>query len=281
MYRSLLFVPAHIEKYYSSASNSNSDVVIYDTEDSVPTDSKAFAKELMQRKIVKSGKQKMFIRIRHDRTRIHCEDIGDTIGLPIDGYVLPKVECAEDLAIVINDIKWIEKEKSITEHTKKIICIIESPMGLINVAEIAGFDSERVIGIGFGGEDYSTAIFADSNGRTFAYPRSKIIVAAKAYNLFAIDTVYLKYKDSEGFKQELIMNKEIGFDGKFLIHPDQVDLTNSIYSYTQDYVNKIIGIVDKFEKAKSRDNRSVVIIDQIVYEEPHIKKFKKIIECHS
>ncbi len=280
MYRSLLFVPAHEEKYYKSVCSVKPDVVIYDLEDAVPADAKTIAKELIFRNIEKKENLKNYIRIRYDNTDVYYEDISDTINLSIDGFILPKVESTYDVAKVSRGISYLEKQNNIPDYTIKLICIIESPKGLLNIAKIAE-NTDRLIGIGFGGEDYSASINAEKIENVFLYPRNSIIIAAKAYKLLAFDTVYLNYKDNDGFKQELIMNKSLGFDGKFLIHPNQVALTNEIFSYSKDQVDRLIKLVDEFERIKRLENKSVIIIDNVVYEEPHINRLKKIIERYS
>ena len=277
MYRSLLFVPAHEEKYYLSAKKACPDVLIYDLEDSVPENAKSIAKELISKKIEKKEKQKNFIRIRYDRTDSYYEDILDTIALPIQGYILPKVESAYDVVEVSRTISYLEKENGIMGYAIKLICLIESPKGILNIAKIAE-NTDRVIGIGFGGEDYSASINAETVHDVFLHPRSSIIVAAKAFKLLVFDTVYLNYMNNEGFRQELTMNKELGFDGKLLIHPNQVMITNEVFSYSKKQVDGLLKIIEEFEKIKKQDNKNVAIIDNVVYEEPHIKRLKSIVK---
>lgn len=277
MYRSLLFVPAHEEKYYLSAKKVCPDVLIYDLEDSVPESAKSIAKNLISKKIEKKEKQKNFIRIRYDSTDTYYEDILDTIALPIQGYILPKVESTYDVVKVSRAISYLEKENGIKDYKIKLICLIETPKGILNIAEIVK-NTDRVIGLGFGGEDYSTSINAERNHDVLLYPRSSIVIAAKAFKLLAFDTVYLNYIDNDGFQKELTMSKELGFDGKLLIHPNQVMITNEVFSYSKKQVDEIVNIIEEFERVKKQESKNVVIINNVVYEEPHIKRLKSIVK---
>lgn len=268
-YRSLLFTPGHKISFFKKLKKNNADCIIFDLEDSVPENKKDLATNNIN-SYLKSGNLKerdVFIRINKKNYK---DDILNIPNFLITGLVLPKINDLNEL----NDILEFIRSKSEISSNLKLILVIETPKGIKNLYNIVDKKiSKEIIGIGFGGEDYISLINGTRNKDLLLYPRNKIVVTAKTYDLACYDTVFLNYNNLGCYKKEADYIKNLGFDGKFLIHPKQISITNEIFGFTEEEINEMKLIVKKFYD----NNEEILEFKDKLFEKPHIKRYENIL----
>jgi citrate lyase subunit beta/citryl-CoA lyase len=237
------------------ARNLPADVLVLDLEDSVPTAEKANARALVRDSL--SGLalrgQRVFVRINSIASSLAEEDLEAVITAGIDGISQPKPGSAEDIRRVEAIIERLERERGLEEEPIKLIPWVETAKGLINAFAIASA-SPRVVGIAFGGEDFTldTGMTRTEEGVELLYPRTMVVIAAKAADVIAIDTPYNDFRDEEGLIREARLARRLGFEGKFLIHPSQIEPVNHIFRPSPEEVAHARRVVEAFEAAEAQ-----------------------------
>lgn len=171
----------------------------------------------------------------------------------IDGISQPKPSTGQDIQKVDEIVTRIEKESGLAEGHVRMLPWIETSLGLINAYEIAS-SSPRINGIIFGANDLvlETGITRSEEGNELLYPRTKIVIAARAAGVSAIDTPYNNFKDETGLIRETKHARNLGFRGKFVIHPSQVDVVNKIFRPTEEEVAYARKVVTVFDEARAK-----------------------------
>ncbi len=257
--RNILFVPSNKEKYVQKAANLKLDMLAFDLEDSILEIEYCQSIDNIRKYFgMPHSQAKVFIRID---PQYYKDQIEDTKSFGIDGYIIPKVEDA-----IIP--QYINK----VDTNLKLLLLFESVKGFFELENVIRA-SRRLYALGFGGEDYCLDFNCERDERNFLYPRLKILVSAKLHNLLAFDTIYPFYDDIEGFEREVKCAISMGFDGKMLIHPMQLETFEKVKTEDSDELQKII---DEFEKNVGNGN-SVLKYKGRIYERNHIRKFKEIL----
>lgn len=251
---SFLFVPA-IEKLLNKIETCNADAVIIDLEDSIPVSEKCNALE-RTRKFLEVYSYNHDIYVRVNRGRFDTE-IASLDTFAIKGYMLPKCENTSD----------IDGVSKLTQ--KELIALIESAAGLVNVSDIA--KHKRVTMLAFGAEDYTSECGIKNKDEFLVYPKSKIVLYAKANGKYVIDTMSLNIRDEKNYKILAENTKKFGFDAKLAIHPMQVEIINKVFN---DDIAYYEDIVNRYENS----GKGVIEIDGTVYEKPHIDAMKRKIK---
>ena len=279
--RSTLSVPGHIIKMHAKACQSSADVVMLDLEDSVPTDDKASARETAIRSMLSLDWQEktLTFRINGLDTPYGYRDLLEVVeaaGHRIDAVVVPKVHHPGDIHFVCRMLDGIEIHKRFPVQIG-IEATIESAEGLDNVSETARA-SDRIKTLIFGIVDYSVSINArlisisgHGENETDIYPghrwnfeMSRIVMAAKANGLLAIDAPYGNFKDPEGLRQSGVMASALGFDGKWAIHPDQIDIINDIFSPSKEDVARAEKVLAAHKEAEEKGIGAVAVDGRMV-----------------
>lgn len=274
--RTILSVPGHVEKMHATACQTNTDVVMLDLEDSVPFDAKAHAPEAVI-KSIKSldwADKTVTVRINSLATPFAYQDlkaIGEAVGDKIDTIVLPKTDDAGDVHFVSRMLDGIEIHRGFSNRIG-IEAIIESARGLAEVNRIARA-SDRLKTLVFGIADYSASIGARLvsisghgeeadvyPGHRWHFEMSRLVMAARAQNLMVIDAPYGKFKDVGGLEKACAMICALGFDGKWAIHPNQLDTINRIFSPSEDDVARAVKVLKAYEAAQ-KEGRGAAAVD--------------------
>lgn len=247
----MLAVPASNLRMIKKSRGLNVDQIFFDLEDSTARGAKNMARENLSTtlgSIVRKDKDFLAplvsIRINSRNSDLVQDDltiIENGIGRSIDSVVFPKVSGRADIQWLDRELSSIEISLGLENGAIAIEAQIETAMGVINAEEIAAFN--RVSSLSFGPIDFMADIGAspldvsqlnDSTvGDLFAYPMMKILVAARAYGKVALDGPTLEVRDSSKFSQSALKAKALGFDGKWVLHPDQIQLCNEIFTPSQ------------------------------------------------
>jgi citrate lyase subunit beta/citryl-CoA lyase len=253
--RTLLSVPGNRQKMIDKARHLPADVLILDLEDSVPQAEKATARTMVRGSIAGMALegQQVFVRINSMASGLAMEDLEAVIVPGIDGINQPKPATASDVAVVEDTIERLEKERGIAGGNIKLLPWVETAKGMLNAFDIASA-SPRVVGIVFGAEDFAldTGIMRTEDGDELLYPRTAVVIAARAAGVSAVDTPYNNFRDGAGLERKATLARNLGFDGKFLIHPDQIEPVNRIFRPTEEETERARQVVAAVEAAEAK-----------------------------
>lgn len=281
--RSLMFVPGHNEKLMLSASRSNADVLLLDIEDSVqPFQNKALARSLI-RKMVEEGVfsgRVLFPRVNDRESGNLLKDVYELTIPGITGFMYPKSRSGDDIYFFDKLLETIEYEKGIAPGTFKIIPLIETASAVINVDSICTA-SKRVIGIAFGCEDFISDLggIHDHEGQSIYVPRAIIAMAAKANGVAAIDTVHINVHDLEDLEKNLIIAKNLGFDGMLVLHPKELDLVHKYFTPSEKEVEDAKEMLHLYEIAE-KENKGVAVMNGKFIGPPMVIYANKVLNQH-
>ena len=269
--RSLLFVPGNNMRMITKATTLSADAIVFDLEDAVPLPDKETARIMIRDSIapMKSIGSYVFVRINALTTGLTDEDLKSVVIDGLDGLLVPKAESESDVLEVSRMLEAKEKDRGLEVGSVRLIPLAETAKGIVNAYEIASA-SERVVALAFGAGDYyrdlgrSTASISPEQTE-FLYARSQTVVSSRAAGVQSLDTVFFGLlTDMEVFTKEALLALQIGFTGKFLIHPTQIEVTNKIFSPAPDEVDYARKVVEAFEEAQSRGLGAVSLAGKMI-----------------
>lgn len=253
--RSILFTPGNNMRMFHKIPNLAVDAVILDLEDSVPMMEKDTARIFIRDtlELAGSGGAEVYVRINGLMTGLTAQDCDFVIQRGLDGIMLPKIESKEDVHDSEKIIEKLEKERKNELGSMVLIPTIETARGVINAYEIATA-SKRIIAIGFGAVDFTRDMGTSlsKEGTELSFARSQVAIAAKAAGVQALDTVFIDLADKEGLIKDSQLAKQLGFKGKFLIHPNQIDPINQIFSPSTKEIEDAKKVVNAFKEAEAK-----------------------------
>lgn len=223
------------------------------------------------------GDTETVVRVNALDSEFGIEDLKAIVRAQPDVIRLPKTETAQDVLDMEKVIASIEEEIGLPIGTTKMMAAIESALGVLNAYEIAT-SSKRLMGIALGAEDFVTDM------KTHRYPegnelfaaRSHIILASRAAKISAFDTVYSDVNNEEGFIKEATLIKQLGFDGKSLINPRQIDLLHKVFEPTEKEIDKAIKIIEAAKEAEKRGS-GVVSLNGKMIDKPVIARAERVL----
>ncbi len=231
-----MYVPGNNPGMLVDSGIYGADSIMFDLEDSVAMTEKDAARNLVYQTLrhFKVEGLETVVRINGLDGPHGQKDIEAVVRGGVDVIRLPKTETAQDILDVEYIVEDIEKEIGLEVGTVKLMAAVESPLGVLNAYAIAT-SSKRMIGIAIGAEDYVTSMKTtrSANGIELISARSQLVMAARAAGIAALDTVYSDLSNMEGFKEEVKLIKQLGFDGKSVINPRQIDIVHQIYKPTE------------------------------------------------
>lgn len=279
-----MFVPAHNEKLMDSALRRNADVLLLDIEDSVqPIENKQVARDNIK-KYSQEGKFEgkiIFPRV-NDRESGHLlQDVYQLTIPGIEGFMYPKAKKGEDIYFFGKLLETIEYEKKIPKHTYKIIALIETPGAVMNIQDICTACPERLVAVAFGCEDYMTELGGkhDIEGQSIFTARSMIAMGAKANNVTPIDTVHIRVHDLEDLERNLIIGRNLGFEGMLVLNPKELPLVHQYYSPSEEEVAWANEMLQLSEEAVAL-GKGVAVKDNKFIGPPMVKMANNILKKH-
>jgi citrate lyase subunit beta/citryl-CoA lyase len=253
--RSILFTPGNNMRMIHKIPNLKADAVILDLEDSIPITEKETARFFIKAnlELAKSGVAEIYVRVNGGYSGFLEDDLDFIVQKGLDGIMLPKVESKTDVIESEKIIEKLEKERGITPGSIVLIPTLETAKGVMNVYEIAT-SSKRNVAIGFGAVDFTRdlGVKLSKEGTELFYARSKTAIAARAAGIQALDTVFIDLADKEGLIKDAERGKQLGFKGKFLIHPNQIEPVNGVFSPKSNEVEYAKKIVNAMKEAEAK-----------------------------
>ncbi len=279
--RSVLSVPGHVHKMHMKAAESEADVIMLDLEDSVPQEAKEEARRqvLVSLQTINWRKKIVSLRINGLDTPFAYRDLLEIVegaGEKLYSIVVPKVNHPGDIHFVERMLDGIEQARQLS-GTIGIEASIETAAGLAEIMAIAGA-GRRLQSLVFGIADYSASIGArlvsiSGHGENEAeiYPGhrwhfalSRMVMAAKANGLMAIDAPYGHFKDSEGLQRSAVMAGALGCDGKWAIHPNQLEVINRVFSPSSEDIDRAVIILQAAKAAKQQSRGAIAVDGRMV-----------------
>jgi citrate lyase subunit beta / citryl-CoA lyase len=278
--RTMMFVPGSNPSMIKDAYIYGSDSIMFDLEDAVALTEKDSARFLVYNaiKTIDYGNKEIVVRINGLDTPYGRNDIEAMVRAGVDVIRLPKTENKEDILAVEAIIEEVEAKIGREIGSTGMMAAIESPLGAFNAISIATA-SKRLIGIALGAEDYVTNMktkrYAD--GLELLGARSQIVMAARAAGIYALDTVYTEVDNEEGFKREVELIKQLGFDGKSVINPRQIAPVHEIYTPTEDEIKKSANIVKAAKEAEEK-GLGVISLNGKMVDKPIVDRAERILQ---
>ena len=277
--RTLLSVPGIRENMIEKARSLPADVLVLDLEDSVPTAEKAKARAIVADSLdgMALKGQKVFVRINTLPSGYGQQDLEAVITTGIDGISQPKPSSGDEVRQVEAIIERLEGERGIKQGHIKLIPWIETAKGLLNAFDIASA-SPRVLGIVLGAEDLAldTGMKRTEEGGELLFPRAMVVIAAKAAEVLAIDTPYNNFRDEEGLIKEARFARSLGFEGKFLVHPNQIEPVNQVFCPTTEEVTQARRIVEAFAAAEAQGFATTSLNGKMI-DTPQARKAQRLL----
>jgi (3S)-malyl-CoA thioesterase len=265
--RSVLYIPASKPRALDKARGLPVDAIIFDLEDAVTTEEKVSARGILAEALTQGGygARMKIIRINALDTDWGADDARAAAAMGADAILLPKVSSPADLdalAAITGDVPlW---------------AMMETPVGMLNAAAIAAHP--KLQGLVMGTNDLAKEL--NTRARADRLPLQAglglCLLAAKAFGLAIVDGVYNAFKDDEGLAVECEQGRDMGFDGKTLIHPAQVAVTNTAYSPSEAEIDTARRQIEAFDAVEA-SGQGVAVVDGKIVENLHVETARKLI----
>ena len=277
--RSLLYVPGNMPSMLQNIPIFPSDVCIIDLEDAVPRTEKDAAR-LLSRRFIEGYTQRnkeLYVRINGLDTPYFRDDLAQILPALPDGIRLPKCEHPSHLRRIDDLLTEFEEYLGCEIGRFKVIASVESAQGILNVNETARA-SERLVALGFSAEDYTANLQIDrpKTGEHLVVPRQLLLMACRAAGIQAIDTVWADASDQEGFRRECEHIKVLGFDGKSLINPRQIDVIHDVFAPKQAEVDYALQVIDAIKRAREMGT-GVISLKGKMIDAPVVKRAARVL----
>jgi citrate lyase subunit beta/citryl-CoA lyase len=276
--RSALYMPGSNARALEKAKSLPADALILDLEDAVAPKAKETARAQVCSAVKAGGYggREVVIRINGLETPWGAADLEAAAGVAPDAVLVPKVGSGANIARVTQRLA-----RAGAPERLRLWAMIETPLAILNIGAIAATAAEpgaRLSCFVMGTNDLVKETGADlsKNRRPALYWLSAAITAARAYGLHALDGVYNNFKDAEGFRRECLHGRALGFDGKTLIHPDQIAVANEVFAPPEAEVAWARKIIAAFDRPESK-GKGVITVDGRMVETMHAEMARRTV----
>ncbi len=254
VWRSLMFVPANVEKFVRTGADRGADGIILDLEDSVAPSQKDHARTLIADAIPHVARNGADVLVRVNRPwRIMVRDIEAAVIPGITALVLTKVDSPEHVLAVAEMVDELESERNLKPGSIKFYVLVESTIGFFRMPEIARSHS-RVIGMSLGSEDFAADAGMQSEPEGLFYPKQQMLFAARAAGIMPMGFVgsIADFRDQEAFRTIVKRSRRLGFVGASAIHPLQIQVLNDEFSPDPKEVEHAERMVAAYDDAYAK-----------------------------
>lgn len=265
-FRSVLYIPGSKDRALDKARGLPVDAIIFDLEDAVTPDAKVDARTTLKTALAEGGYGDRFkiIRINGLDTEWGEGDVAALRDAGADAILLPKVNSAADVQALAD----------LLGNDTPIWAMMETPLGIMNALEIAAHP--QLTGFVAGTNDLAKELNCRSRADRLPMQMAlqTILLAARAHDVIAIDGVYNQFKDDEGLRFECEQGRDLGYDGKTLIHPAQVAVTNECFAPSEAEIDLARRQIAAFEEVEA-SGQGVAVVDGKIVENLHVETAKK------
>jgi len=278
--RSMLFVPGISLKMITKGIGLPADSVILDLEDAVEFAKKSEARTVVQQALqeVDFGEKEIVLRINSLESEFAEEDLKSCLKSQVDTILLPKVNRPEDIEKLDRLISKISLEKGLGPDQIKIMAMMETPAGILNSAKIA-LASRRMSGFMLGAADLTkdTRAKITESRIELLFAMSQILYSARIAGIDAIDSPYFNIKNEKGLEEHTLQAMRLGYDGKAVIHPGQIEIVNRVFSPAPEEIERAKRIISAFEIAQ-KEGKGVTTVDGELIEHLHVTQARRLLK---
>jgi citrate lyase subunit beta/citryl-CoA lyase len=268
--RSFLYVPANREKFLDKAIGLPADAFIFDLEDSVPPAEKANARAGVRAFAPKIAGERVWVRVNGLATGFAEDDLDAVIGVAgLGGIFLPKVETPDEVKRWDAMIGALERGRGVAAGAIKLVLSIESALGVLN-AHVMAIAAARTVSLTFGGAqdgDLNTDLGSawSIDGPELLHARSHTLLAARAARFDTpLDGVFANVRDPEGFERDTTLSRRLGYRGRKLIHPSQIEPCNRLYRPSAAELDYYARVVEAFDRAVAQGSAATTVDGRMI-----------------
>jgi citrate lyase subunit beta-like protein len=277
--RALLYMPGDDRRKIEKATALGVDCICMDLEDGTAVNKKAEARGVIAQAMreLDFGNSERCIRINSVGSGFEEDDLTAALAAGPDTIVLPKVESAEQVKWVSGEIESYELSNGLPVGGIRLLAGLETAKGVLNLKKIARADN-RLEALIFGGEDFAASIGAtrSSAATELLYARQAVITTCAAYEIQAIDIVYIDFRDTEGLRREAQQGADWGFVGKQIIHPNQVEPVQAAFTPADEAITYAQRVVANFE-ASQQEGKGAYALDGKMIDMPLVKAAQNVL----
>ena len=257
----------------------NADIIMVDLEDSVPPAEKVAARDLARQWVptLRQAGKRVMVRANSLDTGLTRDELTAVISPDLYGVSVGKTESVWDLRDIDRIISPLEASAGLQPGQIKLIPWIESARAVVNVNEMAAA-LPRSVAIAFGAEDYTNdmGIQRTDDGTEVYHPRATIAIAARAAGVAALDSPYVAFRNPEGLRQDAGVARQLGYTGKFAIHPAQIDPINELFSPLPEDVAYARRVLEAWNEAEAAGRGSLNLNGKMV-DVPVVKRAQNLL----
>ena len=272
--RSCLYLPASNKRALEKAKALPADAIIFDLEDAVAPDAKEEARENAKAALQSGdyGNRELVVRINAMDTPWFAQDLKQACLSKADAVLVPKILNAQDIVQITDFMEDQDASLDI-----QLWAMIEMPQAILKLAEIAALGRQRrLTTFVMGFNDLAKEMRADHDRAIFGSVMTQTVIAARAYGLNVLDSVYNDFHDPDGLAAECMEAKKLGFDGKTLIHPAQIETANRVFAPSADAITEAEAIIAAFADPINA-GKGVIVVDGKMTELLHLKQAKQLV----
>ncbi len=277
--RSLIFVPGNRSNMLERALSFDADIIMVDLEDSVPPGEKVAARAVAAEWIprLRRAGQRVMVRVNSLDTGLTRDELAAVISPDLYGVSVGKTESAGDLREIEGIISPLEIGANLEAGHVSFIPWIESARAIVNVNEMATA-LVRTVAIAFGAEDYTNdmGIQRTDDGEEVYHPRGTVAIAARAAGIASLDSPYVAFRNPDGLEKDAGVARQMGYTGKFAIHPAQVETINQLFSPQPEDVAYARRVMEAWREAEANGRGSLSLDDKMV-DVPVVKRAQNLL----
>ena len=282
VWRSLQYVPAHVEKFVASAHTRGADAIILDLEDSVPPEEKTRARGLVASAAERVGQAGADVLVRINQPAdMAAADIEAAVGPAVVALYLPKVESPDEVRRIESAVEAAEARAGLAAGHTRLVILIESAAGFLDMAAIAKA-SPRVVALSMGAEDFCQDVGMEPSEETLLGPRQQLVIAAAAAGVMPLGLmgVATRFDQPEAYLEMARRSRRFGFAGSSCIHPSQIPLLNEAFSPTEKEVAYATRVLAEFDAAVAA-GRGAVALDGKMIDAPIVARARALLDRHA
>jgi len=273
-------MPGDDRRKIEKATTLGMDCICMDMEDGTAINKKAEARAVIAQAMqeLNFGDSERCIRINSIGSGFEKDDLASALAAGPDSIVVPKIESAEQVKWVSDQIESHELSNKLKLGSIRLLIGVETAKGILSLKEIAKA-GKRLEAIIFGGEDYAASVGAvrTQSAIELLYARQATVTACAANDLQAIDIVFIDFKDSEGLRIEAEQGAGFGFSGKQIIHPNQVQVTQEAFTPSDEAIEYAKRVVESFE-ASQKEGKGAYALDGKMIDMPLLRNAEKVLK---
>lgn len=278
--RSLLFAPANRPELLRKFPRFAADAVAIDLEDGTPNAEKESAREALPEIVgylrAQGLQSQIFVRTNAPGSKYVEQDLNVALTTSVDGIMMPKLETAAELERFDAALTAAEKRGS---RPVALIGMIETARGVVHVESFGAKPNSHLAALAFGAEDFITDISGrrTPEGLEVLYARSRVLVAARAGGLEALDQVFVDIRDDEAFLRDAEMGRQLGYGGKMCLVPRQIEIANAVFSPSTEEIDRSRRLISAYSDAQA-EGRGTIEFEGTMVDEPLLKRARAILQ---